>query len=204
MEITIGLLLVAIFIIALAIAYIIYIEIPKRTSERYIRELQAETEMLKTVKPVVSGGAVFLPTIGVIGEKGECGLKWDRQDVSQIGQGQQTPAVDTTSIALHDDCVELVNATIKTPPSDKYRRDPNQLMTADECQERGVLSGDRTRRQKAVDYLSKFYDVDQRNDQGRKNGVFYRGDNLQALMLDLAVHGKTPYPAQVPPSQSVA
>lgn len=201
MDIPIWLIVVAIFalIIALALLWVDRIEVPRHASERYIRELQAETEMIKTVKPVVAGNAVMLPMIG------EHGLTWKREDVSQqIGQGQQTPAVDITSYALHDDCVELVNATIKNPPSDKYKRDPNQLMTADECQERGVLGGDRTRRQTAVEYLSKFYNVEQRSNMGRNNGVFYRGGDLSALMLDLAVHGKVPYPAQVPPSPSIA
>lgn len=106
------------------------------------------------------------------------------------------PVIDATA---HDDAVALIDATMTHP---NPKRKPGQLMTADECQQYGVLGGDRTRRQGAVDYLCKFYDVQAESGAGpTRNGVYYRanGGDLSRLILDMAIKG-IPYPAQRPPA----
>lgn len=116
----------------------------------------------------------------------------------------QSPAVPQQAVdaTIHDDAVTLIDATMTHP---NPKRKAGQLMTADECQQYGVLGGDRTRRQNAVDYLCKFYDVQAESGAGpTRNGVYYRsnGGDLSRLILDLAIKGLAPYPNQRPPTAS--
>jgi len=187
MDIIVLLLIGAIMLIGLAIAWVIYIEAPKRQSERYINELQAEAELLSRVKFTVHGNVIAWPVV----RDGNVHVEYKPIEAASV----QAQAV-AESATVHDDAVALIDATMRMPSAS---RKDNQLMTADECQSAGVM--DRDRRQAAVGYLCRLYDVQAVNNAGPTgNGVFYRGNNgdLSRLMLDLAVT-KVPYPNQKPP-----
>lgn len=191
MEIPIGLIIIAILVLAIALAYLVKIEIPRKASEIYVNELQAQSEMIRNVKPVVIGSFAILPTFN---ERGV--FEWHKEFIPTQSADAPQPVIDATA---HDDAAALIDATMTHP---NPKRKAGQLMTADECQQYGVLGGDRTRRQGAVDYLCKFYDVQAESGAGpTKNGVYYRanGGDLSRLMLDMAIKG-VPYPAQRPPA----
>lgn len=191
MEIPIGLIIIAILVLVIALAYLVKIEIPRKASEIYVNELQAQSEMIRNVKPVVIGSFAILPTFNELGV-----FEWRREVVPMQSADAPQPVIDS---AAHDDAVALIDATMTHA---NPKRKTGQLMTADECQQYGVLGGDRTRRQGAVDYLCGLYDVQSVSDKGNQNGVYYRGNNgdLSRLILDLAIKGKVPYSNQRPPA----
>ena len=139
MDIPIGLLIIAIFVILLAIAWLVKIELPRRDSERYQNELRAETALLERVKPVVGNGFVMLPTI----DDGK--LVWIRQDAPIVPQAAPVSnaapiVIDETPSPLDpalDIARQIIIASIDKVGNDN-RVLPAHAFTSDKTWARGI------------------------------------------------------------------
>ena len=110
MTVTVLLLVAAILLIILAIAWVIYIEAPKRSSALYVRELAAETELHGRLKPVVFGTSVLAP-VRIDGS-----VSWLRHDsnvMASIASQLAEPAATDEAIAAWKSAVALVVASVE-------------------------------------------------------------------------------------------
>lgn len=106
MTVTVLLLIAAIMLIALAIAWVIYIEAPKRSSALYVRELAAETELHSRLKPVVFGASVIAP-VRIDGT-----VSWLRHDAKLSAQSAE-PAATDEDVAAWKAATDLVVASVE-------------------------------------------------------------------------------------------
>lgn len=140
MEITVGLILIAIAFLILAILWVIFIGKPRIDSERYQNELAAETRLLANFKPVVSGSCVVVPCGYIDGA-----IKWERFDTPQAvsqatPQSNQAIALDDTAPIPDPDldiARQIVIASIAKPLNDNQLL-PGSRFTSQRVWQRGI------------------------------------------------------------------
>lgn len=117
MEITVGLIVLAIFILGLAIAWIVYIENPRKTSEYRMNERRNMIELIRSIKPVTTATFVALPDY-------DCDTYDFAWNVIHIAQQTQAQPATPQAVAQPIDIVEIA------APVDERLGIARQIVTA--------------------------------------------------------------------------
>ena len=140
MDIPIGLIIIAILALLLALVWLFKMEIPRQETERYQKELEAETRLLANFKPVVSGGSVVVPCGYIDGQ-----IKWEKFDTPQasaqaVAQAEQMIPLDDTAPITDPDldvARQIVIASISKPLNDNQLL-PGNRFTSQRVWQRGI------------------------------------------------------------------
>lgn len=117
MEITVGLIVLAIFILGLAIAWIVYIENPRKASEYRMNERRNMIELIRSIKPVTTATFVALPDY-------DCDTYDFAWNVIHIAQQTQAQPATPQAVAQPIDIVEIA------APVDERLGIARQIVTA--------------------------------------------------------------------------
>ena len=117
MEITFGLIVLAIFILAIALAWIVYIENPRKASEYRMNERRNMIELIRSIKPVTTATFVALPDY----DADSYDFTWN---VIHVAQQTQVQTATPQAVAQPIDIVEIA------APVDERLGIARQIVTA--------------------------------------------------------------------------